>query len=66
MAMLSDGTRLRSWNELSRDEKIASLESTKRDVLAQMRRSVHTARSNGEAKYLAKIDKQLRALMASQ
>lgn len=54
----------KSWTEYTRDEKIEYLRSQRLDVVAQIKRNVHRAKSDGCHGYLKKIDKQLAELEA--
>lgn len=49
------------WAEMTVEEKIAFLTSTRRDLLTQVRREVHTSRG-GAQRMIAKVDRQIAAL----
>jgi hypothetical protein len=53
---------MKPWTEYTREEKLAYLESQKRDLLRQARRSVHTSAAGSTFKYIDKIDRQIAEL----
>lgn len=48
-----------AWEAKPKVERLAFLQSQRRDVIAQIRRSIHTSRSYGCDKYLARLDRQI-------
>jgi len=52
----------KSWDDYAKDEKIAFLQSERRDLLAQARRRIHTAGAGAEWKRIDKIDRQITEL----
>lgn len=52
---------IKPWAEMTVEEKLAFLISTRRLILDQMRREVHTSRS-GCGPQLAKVERQIAAL----
>ena len=51
-----------AWDAKPKAERLAFLCSQRRDIIAQIRRSVHTSRSYGCDKYLARLDRQIAEL----
>lgn len=56
-------TTAEAWAARTADQKIVFLQSERRDLLAQMRRQIHTARGDGGiTRRINQIDAQLKEL----